>query len=618
MTWNTAPAADTTLLASLGAVSVNTWYEVDITSLITGDGTYSLRISDSIGGADYYSKEGSNPPELVLTLGGTPAPTNTPTPGPSPTPTKTPTPSATPVATNTPTATAPAAFSSAAFVYDGDGKRVKSTFNGTVTTYFVGNHYEVANGVVTKYYYANTQRIALRTNGALNFLIGDHLGSASLTTSATGTVISELRYKAWGEERFASGSTATNYTYTGQYSYADDFGLMYYGARWYDPSIGRFNQPDTGIPGNQGVQAWDRYAYVNNNPLLYTDPSGRWIETAFDLLSLGMTLNDIRNEGFTTMNAISLVTDVVSVVLPIVPAGVSHAIRAAKYASKLANAADTAADTIKTVDKVMDASNKLSDYAKMVGDVCSFSADTQVSTQDGSENISAIEIGDHVLAWNEADGTLGYYEVTATLSHADKVLTELIIDGEWIETTPEHPFYSLEEGWLPADELKPGMYIRQANGDYELVWLKWTVYRTQEMYNLTVDTAHTFFVGEGQWLVHNECPILGKIQRNTSPEHQELQQKMAEKLANSGKYEVVWMDTAVRISTKGEVPSRREPDVLGLNFTDKIAHIIEISSQHQRSGPGRYTRDFLQTIGWTKSDFGRQNWHVISEILDDW
>ena len=53
VTWNNAPAADTTLLGSLGQVSANTWYEVNLTSLITGDGTYSLRISDSVGGADY-------------------------------------------------------------------------------------------------------------------------------------------------------------------------------------------------------------------------------------------------------------------------------------------------------------------------------------------------------------------------------------------------------------------------------------------------------------------------------------------------------------------------------------------------------------------------------------
>lgn len=113
------------------------------------------------------------------------------------------------------------------------------------------------------------------------------------------------------------------------------------------------------IPGNQGVQAWDRYAYVSNNPVFYTDPSGQFIEVAFDLLSLAMTINDIRNEGFTVMNTISLVTDVAAVVLPIVPAGVSHAMRAAKTAAKLANTADAVGDTIKTVDKATDAARTL-------------------------------------------------------------------------------------------------------------------------------------------------------------------------------------------------------------------------------------------------------------------
>jgi len=47
VTWNNAPTADAGVLASLGAVSANTWYEVNLTSHITGDGTYSLRISDS-------------------------------------------------------------------------------------------------------------------------------------------------------------------------------------------------------------------------------------------------------------------------------------------------------------------------------------------------------------------------------------------------------------------------------------------------------------------------------------------------------------------------------------------------------------------------------------------
>jgi len=49
---------------------------------------------------------------------------------------------------------------------------------------------------------------------------------------------------------------------------------MFYNARWYDPSLGRFTQADTIIPESQGVQAWDRYAFVNNNPVRYTDSTG--------------------------------------------------------------------------------------------------------------------------------------------------------------------------------------------------------------------------------------------------------------------------------------------------------------------------------------------------------
>jgi hypothetical protein len=47
---------------------------------------------------------------------------------------------------------------------------------------------------------------------------------------------------------------------------------MFYNARWYDPALGRFTQADSIVPG--GVQGYDRYAYVNNSPIVYNDPSG--------------------------------------------------------------------------------------------------------------------------------------------------------------------------------------------------------------------------------------------------------------------------------------------------------------------------------------------------------
>jgi RHS repeat-associated protein len=162
----------------------------------------------------------------------------------------------------------------AEFIYDADGRRVKSIMDGE-TRLFAGDHYEVVvNGTETKYYFAGSSMIALRKDGVLNFVIGDHLGSTSLTTDADGVVISELLYTAWGEVRHESGVTPTDHTYTGQYSNVNDFGLMHYRARWMDPQLGRFSQPDTIIPS--GVQGLDRYAYTFNNPVHYTDPSGHW------------------------------------------------------------------------------------------------------------------------------------------------------------------------------------------------------------------------------------------------------------------------------------------------------------------------------------------------------
>ncbi|MCI0558149.1 MAG: hypothetical protein MN733_06610, partial [Nitrososphaera sp.] len=79
---------------------------------------------------------------------------------------------------------------------------------------------------------------------------------------------------------------------------------------------------------------------------------------------------------------------------------------------------------------------------------------------------------------------LGYYEVVATIHHTDQVLTELIIDGEWIETTPEHPFYVEGKGWTDAEDLEMGDEVRQADGTTGTVWLQWNVQKTQEMYNL--------------------------------------------------------------------------------------------------------------------------------------
>ena len=154
------------------------------------------------------------------------------------------------------------------------------------TIRFVGGYYERKGSEITKYYMAGAARVAMRKytipqSMTVEYILGDHLGSTSITTDSNGAMVSELRYKPWGELRYtwtdASASTSpayelTRYQYTGQYSYDVEFGLKYYGARFYDSAVGRFVSADTVIPG--GTQGYDRYAYANNNPCLFVDPSG--------------------------------------------------------------------------------------------------------------------------------------------------------------------------------------------------------------------------------------------------------------------------------------------------------------------------------------------------------
>ncbi len=59
-------------------------------------------------------------------------------------------------------------------------------------------------------------------------------------------------------------------------------GLYYYGARWYDPAVGRFIQADSIIPDAGSSQSYDRYHYVGNNPLRYIDPTGNKYCESFD------------------------------------------------------------------------------------------------------------------------------------------------------------------------------------------------------------------------------------------------------------------------------------------------------------------------------------------------
>jgi RHS repeat-associated protein len=93
-------------------------------------------------------------------------------------------------------------------------------------------------------------------------------------------MVALMLYKAWGETRYEMNDSPTNYGYTGQREEAG-IGLYYYNARWYDPELGRFTQADTIVPGAGNPRAYDRYAYVLNNPINGIDPSGRCTKASY-------------------------------------------------------------------------------------------------------------------------------------------------------------------------------------------------------------------------------------------------------------------------------------------------------------------------------------------------
>jgi RHS repeat-associated protein len=95
------------------------------------------------------------------------------------------------------------------------------------------------------------------------------VGSASVALDGSGLPTASQLYAPYGGMRYQNGAMPTDYGFTGQRNDATT-GLDYYGARYYDPTIGQFTSTDTMLAGGL-----NRYSYVGGNPISRTDPSGQ-------------------------------------------------------------------------------------------------------------------------------------------------------------------------------------------------------------------------------------------------------------------------------------------------------------------------------------------------------
>ena len=161
------------------------------------------------------------------------------------------------------------------------------------------------------------------------------------------------------------------------------------------------------------------------------------------------------------------------------------------------------------------------------GNVCTddqcFAAGTLVHTETGPKPIEEIQTGDYVLARHEDTFEMGYFKVIDAFSRTAPSVLRLIVRSERGEdeiiVTEEHPFFT-SRGWTSAAQLKIGEDIITSGQHRAFVVSREKQVEAITVYNLSVQDAHTYFVGENQMWVHNTCRIcatLGNAIQNLVP-----------------------------------------------------------------------------------------------------
>jgi RHS repeat-associated protein len=189
------------------------------------------------------------------------------------------------------------------FNYGPDRKRWSQTYynisaGSYETTDYIGGLFEqvigsAITGTIYRYYiYAGSEPIAVyaRTSGGtntFNYVLSDHQGSVSDLTSSTGTSTVNESFTPYGLRRnpttwsgaasnsdLTTAAGITRQAYTFQTQLGLWMGLNHVNGRVEDSMIGRFLSADPYIPDPTNTQSYNRYSYVNNNPLTLVDPTG--------------------------------------------------------------------------------------------------------------------------------------------------------------------------------------------------------------------------------------------------------------------------------------------------------------------------------------------------------
>ena len=401
------------------------------------------------------------------------------------------------------------------------------------------------------------------TGGPLSYLATDGQGTVSTSLDGAGNVTSAQLYSPYGNVRYSSGSSPTSLGYTGQRADGST-GLDYYRARYYDPVAEQFVSADT---VNDGI---NHYSYVHGNPETYTDSTGHRVDQNQD--GVGGTLPQLKLMQLYFLLAITNRYSALAMYLWSYDAWKMAEAYAEEYAhtsimyitgqeayayrqSKprdfweqsgdtmheylvvegatawyiqgatgtarddhldIRNSSNLGSQTTESGDGFRSGSTETSTDSLSSG--CSFANTTLVATPTGARAIRLMRVGDIVEAYNSSTRKVEARRVEHIWVHMDHDLVDVRLrvwddkthrsHDETIHTTLNHPWLSAK-GWTAAGDLKTGEMLLTLRGSYgQILWVH-RIHGSDEMYNLTVSTDHTFAVGAGLWIVHNTCNVSG-------------------------------------------------------------------------------------------------------------
>ena len=241
---------------------------------------------------------------------------------------------------------------SLSFVYNSDGIRLSKTMGSTTTKYLLNGTQILAQktGSTTLCFFYDQQgnRVGMAdsSNHFYYYLYNLQGDVIALADASTGKLAATYTYDAWGKivkingidpEEVAESSIAkiNPFRYRGYY-YDQETGFYYLNSRYYDADTGRFINADSFVSTGQGVLGNNMFAYCGNNPIVGVDPTGEFIDTIFDVISLGMSIAEVVARPADPWAWAGLAGDLIDLIPGVT--GVGETVHAAKASKKLVKA----------------------------------------------------------------------------------------------------------------------------------------------------------------------------------------------------------------------------------------------------------------------------------------